>query len=234
LKKVRLGVNVDHVATLRQARGEGFPNLVDAAKAVLAAGADGLVCHLREDRRHIQDADVWQLKKIAARLDLEMAATAEMHQLALKLRPQMVTLVPEKRRELTTEGGLDVVRNFRCLQTVVMSLEKTGIKVSLFIEPSQTAVLSAAKTGASFIELHTGKYANAKNPAPELARIARAAKLAAGLGLKVNAGHGLGYNNVKPILRIRQIEELNIGFSIIARAMFVGLTRAVKEMKNLL
>jgi pyridoxine 5-phosphate synthase len=232
-KNCRLGVNIDHVATLRQARGEGFPSVVEAANEVIRAGADGIVCHLREDRRHIQDADVFALRQLPVRLDLEMAATDEMVKIALKVKPDMVTLVPEKRKELTTEGGLAVKKYFSSLFPKIQKLEKAGIKVSLFIEPSPSAVACAAKTGASLIEIHTGKYANAKKKVSELKKIAAAARLAAQLNLRVNAGHGLDYNNVCAIAQLPEVEELNIGFSIIARAVFVGLKQAVREMVTL-
>ena len=216
---MRLGVNVDHIATLREARGEGFPDPVSAAREAIAGGADGIVCHLREDRRHIQDKDVFLLRKLKTRLDLEMAATPEMVKFAVKLKPDMVTLVPEKRQELTTEGGLDVVKNSRKLKPVVAALQKAGIIVSLFV------------LTADFIELHTGKYARSSSKR-ELEKIGMATQQARLIGLKINAGHGLDYKNVKDIVRIPGIEELNIGFSIIARAVFVGMRQAVKEMKE--
>ena len=228
---MRLGVNVDHIATLREARGEGFPDPVSAAREAIAGGADGIVCHLREDRRHIQDKDVFLLRKLKTRLDLEMAATPEMVKFAVKLKPDMVTLVPEKRQELTTEGGLDVVKNSRKLKPVVAALQKAGIIVSLFVDPEKKQVEESAVLTADFIELHTGKYARSSSKR-ELEKIGMATQQARLIGLKINAGHGLDYKNVKDIVRIPGIEELNIGFSIIARAVFVGMRQAVKEMKE--
>ncbi|MFA4858626.1 MAG: pyridoxine 5'-phosphate synthase [Candidatus Margulisiibacteriota bacterium] len=236
-KKCRLSVNIDHVATLRQARGEGLPCVVEAAQAAVQAGADGLVCHLREDRRHIQDADVFALRRLATRLDMEMAATDEMVKIACRVKPDLVTLVPEKRQELTTEGGLDVVALAPKLAPQIKKLQSAGIKVSLFVEPSIKVIKKSAKLGAEFVEIHTGRYANAKNGQSrkkELNIIIAACSSAHKMGLKVNAGHGLDYNNVYSIARIPAVEELNIGFSIIARAMFVGLTQAVREMIGML
>jgi pyridoxine 5-phosphate synthase len=236
MKKVRLGVNIDHVATLRQARGEGIPDLMAAAAEVMAGGADGLVCHLREDRRHIQDRDVVLLSKLPAEagrptnLDLECAATDEMVKIALKVKPKLVTFVPEKRQELTTEGGLNVAAKYDELKLRVTKLEKAGIRVSLFIEPDEKAIKKARETGASFIEIHTGCYANALRPEVEIKKIIEACALAEDLGLRVNAGHGLNYENVGPIAQIAQVEELNIGFSIIVRSVFVGLKQAVRDM----
>ncbi|MEA3493227.1 MAG: pyridoxine 5'-phosphate synthase [Candidatus Margulisiibacteriota bacterium] len=228
---MRLGVNIDHIATLREARKEGFPDPVAAAKEVIAGGADGIVCHLREDRRHIQDRDVKALRKLDTRLDLEMAATPEMVKTALKLKPAMVTIVPEKRRELTTEGGLDVVKNSKKLDPIIAKLKKAGILVSLFVDPVKKQIEESAFLTADFIELHTGKYANAKNKRKELEKIGIAVEKARWIGLRINAGHGLDYNNVKDIVKVPGIEELNIGFSIIARSVFVGMKEAVKEMR---
>jgi len=234
-KKVRLGVNVDHIATLRQARREAFPSPLEAAKECLAGGADGIVCHLREDRRHIQDQDVLDLKKLGCRLDLEMALTDEMVNFALKLKPEMITLVPEKREEITTEGGLDIKSQSSNpkiqtnLKSQISKLQKSGIVVSLFIDPEEEQIRAAAESGAKYIEIHTGAFANLKTK-KELVKIKAAAKLARQLGLGVNAGHGLDYNNVCEIMAISEIEELNIGFSIIARAVFVGLKKATQEM----
>jgi len=229
---MKLGINIDHIATLRQARMEGIPDVIQAARECLAGGADGIVCHLREDRRHIQDQDVIALRKLNTRLDLEMAATDEMVKFALKVKPNMVTLVPEKRKELTTEGGLKVTSK---LKPVIEKLQKNGILVSLFIDPTLKDIEESAVLGAKFVELHTGEYANAKTAQKrqyELERIGTATQKARLIGLRINAGHGLDYNNVKPIVKIPGIEELNIGFSIIARSVFTGLRRAVAEMRE--
>lgn len=236
---VKLGVNIDHIATLRQARLEGFPSPLLAALECEKAGANGITVHLREDRRHIQDADVFELrKKIKTKLNLEMAVCEEIIKIALKVKPDFVCLVPEKRRELTTEGGLDVIAGKNKISKAVKTLKKAGIKVSLFIDPTINQVNASLQVGADCIELHTGKYAKcfAKNSQKnkELNRIKQAAKFALKAGMLVNAGHGLDYKNVKSIASINGINELNIGFSIIARAVFVGLPKAVKEMKKLI
>ena len=242
---MRLGINIDHVATLRETRQEAFPDPVEAARAALAGGADGIVCHLREDRRHIQDADVLNLKKLGARLDLEMAATPEMVRFALKLKPEMVTIVPEKRRELTTEGGLNLRSKIKDkkskIRNVIQKLQDAGIIVSLFIDPDEKQVVEAAALTADFIELHTGRYARASyvkgrtlTAARELEKIGLATQQARLIGLKINAGHGLDYHNVKNIAGIAGIEELNIGFAIIARALVVGMKQAVTEMRSAL
>jgi pyridoxine 5-phosphate synthase len=228
---MRLGVNIDHIATLREARREKFPDPVAAAQEAIAGGADGIVCHLREDRRHIQDKDVIQLRKLKTRLDLEMAATDEMVKIALKLKPEMVTIVPEKRREITTEGGLDVVKHRQLLKPVVLRLKSAGIQVSLFIDPDQCQVEESAVLMADFIELHTGRYAR-RPGIKELTKLEAVTQQARLIGLRVNAGHGLDYQNVKAITKINGIEELNIGFSIIARAVFVGMKQAVREMRE--
>ena len=234
----RLGVNIDHVATLRQARGGSDPDPLAAAVLVELAGADGLVVHLREDRRHIQDRDLQLLREIArTKLDLEMAAEDEMVKIALSIRPDLVTLVPEKRQELTTEGGLDVAGQRDRIHGVVSELHGGGIPVSVFIEPDLTQVKAAHKIAADFIELHTGRYANAtrsKEADTELEAITQAARLAYKLGIGVNAGHGLDYRNIKRLTHISEIVEYNIGHSIIARAVLVGIVQAVKEMKALL
>ncbi len=234
----RLGVNVDHVATLRQARGGTDPDPVAAAVLVELAGADGLVVHLREDRRHIQDRDLALLRQvIKTKLDLEIAAEETMANVALDVKPHMVTLVPERREELTTEGGLEVAAHRERIQTLVSLLHDGGIPVSLFIEPNLAQVKAAHKVGADYIELHTGRYANAtrlKEEQAELEAITHMAKLAYKLGMGVNAGHGLNYRNVKRLSQITEIVEFNIGHSIIARAVLVGLERAVREMKELL
>lgn len=234
----RLGVNIDHVATLRQARGGAEPDPLAAAVLVELAGADGLVVHLREDRRHIQDKDLHLLREIVrTKLDLEMAADEAMAKIALTVKPDLVTLVPEKRQELTTEGGLDLVGQKERLQNIISLLHDGGIPVSVFIEPDLNQVKAAHKIAADFVELHTGRYANAtrsKEADAEFDAITHAAKLAYKLGMGVNAGHGLNYRNVKRLTNIPEIVEYNIGHSIIARAVLVGLEQAVKEMKALL
>ena len=235
---IRLGVNVDHVATIRQARKAKEPDPVAAAIMAELAGADQITVHLREDRRHIQERDVRVLREVTkSRLNLEMAATEEMLRFALQLRPDAATLVPEKREELTTEGGLDVDGNRERLSSFVMALKDGGILVSLFIDPSPAQVKASHRVGAHSIEIHTGRYAEARNEADraaELEKIVDAAKLASRMGLKVHAGHGLDYQNVAKILEISEIEELNIGHSIISRAVFTGLYKAVKDMKTLI
>lgn len=234
----RLGVNIDHVATLRQARGGADPDPLAAAVLVELAGADGLVVHLREDRRHIQDRDLQLLREITrTKLDLEMAADEAMVKIALTVKPDLVTLVPEKRQELTTEGGLDVLGQRERIERAVGLLHNGGIPVSLFIEPDLQQIKAAHKIAADFVELHTGRYANAtrsKEADAEYEAIAQAAKLAYKLGMGVNAGHGLNYRNVKRLTHIPEIVEYNIGHSVVARAVFVGLPQAVKEMKALL
>ena len=234
----RLGVNIDHVATLRQARGGAEPDPLAAAVLVELAGADGLVVHLREDRRHIQDKDLHLLREIVrTKLDLEMAADDAMAKIALTVKPDLVTLVPEKRQELTTEGGLDLVGQKERLQNIISLLHDGGIPVSVFIEPDLNQVKAAHKIAADFVELHTGRYANAtrsKEADAEFDAITHAAKLAYKLGMGVNAGHGLNYRNVKRLTNIPEIVEYNIGHSIIARAVLVGLEQAVKDMKALL
>lgn len=232
---MRLGVNIDHIATLRQARLEKFPDPFEAAKECLTGGADGIVFHLREDRRHIQDEDVLKLRSLKARLDMEMAVTDEMVKIALKIKPEMVTLVPEKRAEITTEGGLDIIKHSGKIKEIVKKLQDNGIVVSLFIDPVEKQVEESAVVGAAFIEIHTGKYANAKDEMRkklELESVGNSIQKARMIGLRINAGHGLDYQNVKEIAKIPGVEELNIGFSIIARAVFVGLKTAVKEMKE--
>lgn len=234
----RLGVNVDHIATLRQARGGTDPDPLAAAILVELAGADGLVVHLREDRRHIQDRDLRLLREVTrTKLDLEMAADDEMVKIALNVRPDLVTLVPEKRQELTTEGGLDVAGQRDRIQHIISELHGGGIPVSVFIEPDLGQVKAAHKISADFVELHTGRYANAtrsKEADTEFESITQAARLAYKLGIGVNAGHGLDYRNVKRLTHIAEIVEYNIGHSIIARAVLVGIVQAVKEMKALL
>lgn len=231
---MKLGVNIDHIATLRQARKEEYPSPVEAAKLCMKAGADGVVAHLREDRRHINDKDIYLIRKAVRRFDMEMAATAEMLKIALKVKPDIVTLVPEKRQEITTEGGLDVVKQEKYLTSYTRKLQGEGILVSIFIDPKEDQIKASARTGAAFIEIHTGEYANAKgrNSEPQKKQIINSVKLAKKLGLRVNAGHGLTLDNAGPIAKINGIEELNIGFSIIADAVFSGLGPAVKRMKR--
>jgi pyridoxine 5-phosphate synthase len=235
---MRLGVNIDHIATIRQARGGTEPDPVLAAGIAELAGADGIVCHLREDRRHIQDRDLELLRKtVKIHLNLEMAATEEMVAIAGKIKPEMCTLVPERRQELTTEGGLDVVANSSLLAQVISSLKDNGIVVSLFIDPVIEQVKEAARLKADFIELHTGKYAEAQDERTaelEWSRIGSMSVAGHKLSLRVSAGHGLNYRNVFKIAQLFYIEELNIGHSIIARAAFVGIERAVREMKELI
>ena len=234
----RLGVNVDHIATLRQARGGHEPDPIMAASLVLLAGAEGLVVHLREDRRHIQDRDLTILREtVNAQLNLEMAAEDSIAKIALQIKPDIATLVPERRQELTTEGGLDVVEHRERIHTMVKSLHEGGISVSLFVDPDLQQIRAAHKVEADFVELHTGRYANTRRQQEsdtEFLALTQAAKLAAKLGLRVSAGHGLNYQNAKRLTLIPEIEEFNIGHSIIARAVFVGLERAVREMKALL
>ncbi len=230
----RLGVNIDHVATVRQARGVPYPDPVTAAGIVELAGADGIVCHLREDRRHIQDRDLRMLREIIqTRLNLEMAATEEMVRIALATQPNVVTLVPEKREELTTEGGHDVIKFFPSLKKAIQRLHKGGIPVSLFVDPKRDQIKASENVGADVIEIHTGHYCDATTPSQEdeeLKKILDAVAEAARCNLRVAAGHGLNYVNVRRIAEIKEIEELNIGHSIIARAVLVGLDRAVREM----
>ena len=233
----KLGVNIDHVATVRQARGGVEPDPVAAAAIAEFAGADGITVHLREDRRHIQDRDLTLLRKtIKTRLNLEMAATDEMVSIALQIKPDMCTLVPEKRLELTTEGGLDVRCNMEQIKSAVERLRGAGIPVSLFIDADPDQIKAADKVGADFIEIHTGLFAAAadwKSEEKELIRIENGVKLAQKLGLGVNAGHGLNYSNIKRITSIKGIEEYNIGHSIISRAVMVGLEKAVRDMAEL-
>jgi len=234
----RLGVNIDHIATLRQARAGADPDPIVAAVLVELAGADGVVVHLREDRRHIQERDLRLFKEIIkTKLDLEISATAEMVKIALHFKPQVVTLVPEKRLELTTEGGLDVIGHREELQKAIATLRDGGIMTSLFIDPDLEQIKTAHRISADSIEIHTGRYANVhteKERRAEADVILNAARYAAKLGLGVNAGHGLNYVNVRPLARIPEIEEFNIGHSIVARAVLVGLEKAVREMKQLL
>ena len=234
---IALGVNIDHVATLRQARRIDYPDPVHAALLAEQSGADSITLHLREDRRHIQDRDVTLLRRLLqTRMNLEMAVTAEMIRIASEVRPQDCCLVPESREEVTTEGGLDVRAQQARIDEACRALAAAGVRVSLFIDPDTAQIEAARRVGAPVIELHTGTYANASGTARahELERVRSAAALGASLGLVVNAGHGLNYHNVEPIAAIREIVELNIGHAIIARAVFDGLPRAVREMKDLM
>lgn len=236
---IRLGVNIDHVATIRQARGTSYPNLLSAAKLAQAGGADQITIHLREDRRHIQDEDVRILKtEITLPLNLEMAAVDEITAVATRIQPNSATLVPERREERTTERGVDLVTEFQIVSPHVEMLKKAGIAVSLFIDPEEEQVSAATELRVSAVELHTGPYSIATNMITrdrELERIRRCARLAKKRGLRVAAGHGLNYENTKTLVKaVPEIEELNIGHAIVARAIFVGLDRAVKEMKELL
>ena len=234
---MRLAINIDHVATLREARGEVEPDPVSAAAICELAGAEGIVCHLREDRRHINDRDLRLLREtVKTKLDLEMAATEEIIRIAVETLPELATLVPERRQELTTEGGLDVAAHKHFLRDVVRELQKHEIEVSLFIDPIARQIEAAREIGADKIEIHTGAYARARSSdeiASTLGEIGEAARLAAGMGLGVNAGHGLNYVNIGPLRRIPEIEEVSIGHAIIARADYVGLDRAVREMARL-
>lgn len=236
--EILLGVNVDHVATLRQARGTEYPDPVLAAKIAQQAGADGITVHLREDRRHIQDSDVLRLPgKVDLPLNLEMAATAELHAMALRLRPYECCLVPERRAELTTEGGLDVAANIEPLDDYCAALLEAGIRVSLFIDPDPVQIEAVAAIGVPIVELHTGRYADAVNPEQrvlELRRIEDAATRSIRAGLQVNAGHGLNYDNVQSVAGLTDLTCLNIGHAIIARAVFDGMAVAVSEMKHLM
>jgi pyridoxine 5-phosphate synthase len=234
----KLGVNIDHVSTLRQARGTRYPDPVAAAALAEKAGADQITVHLREDRRHIQDADVRLLRRsIQTDLNLEMAATKEMLAFAVDVKPNVVTFVPEKRQELTTEGGLDVKKSRKILADFVPKLKMAGVRVSLFINPDPEAVILSVELEADAVEIHTGAYADAKGEdeaANELKRIAAAAETAQGKGLWVAAGHGLNYVNAPAVAKIRQIVEFNIGHAIVARALMVGMEAAVREMKGLI
>jgi pyridoxine 5-phosphate synthase len=234
---LKLSINIDHIATLRNARGGTVPDPIEAARVVERAGADGIVCHLREDRRHIRDNDVERLRKsITTKLDLEMAATPEIVDVALRVKPDLVTLVPEKRRELTTEGGLDVVRLASSLRKTIQRFHEKGIPVSLFVDPRRDQIEVSRDINSDMIEIHTGEYANARTSSSRkkhLVLIQQMALFGKELGLGVNAGHGLDYANIKPFTRIKEIEEVSIGHAIIVRAVEVGLERAVREMVRL-
>ncbi|GEK08727.1 pyridoxine 5'-phosphate synthase [Pseudoalteromonas peptidolytica] len=238
MRDILLGVNVDHIATLRQARGTSYPDPAHAAAVAEHAGADGITIHLREDRRHIQDRDVYVMAKtIQTRMNLEIAVTDEMLDIACEVKPEYVCLVPEKREELTTEGGLDVAGNLAKITAATERLADAGIKVSLFIDADKKQLDAAKETGAPYIEIHTGAYADAENDIEmkaELERIREGVQYAHGLGLIVNAGHGLHYHNVKAIAEMPEIYELNIGHAIIARAAIDGLEKAVRDMKRLM
>ena len=230
-KQQRLYINIDHVATLRQARRGQEPDPVEAATVCETAGADGITAHLREDRRHMQDADIEKLKKtLRTYFNLEMACVAEMLELARRLRPEQVTLVPERREEITTEGGLDITSDPARIRNAVESLDGAGIRVSLFIDPTRAAVEQSKKLGVPAIELHTGSYSHDPDSDAALDALRDSARRAADLGLAVHAGHGLNLRNVAAVAAIPEIEELNIGHSIISRAIFIGLDRAVREM----
>ena len=244
---LKLGVNIDHVATIREARyrGRGFgePDPVEAAKICESAGAHGITAHLREDRRHIQDRDVWKLREMTHRLNLEMANAPEIISIALKAKPDIVCIVPERRLEVTTEGGLDVVGQEKSLTETCKKMNDAGIDVSLFIAPDEKQIAASARVGAQFIELHTGQFAETffnhdgaahGHDAHELQRLVSGAKQAHALGLRVNAGHGLNYENLHVLFAVPHLEELNIGHSIVSRAVFTGMESAVKEMLRLM
>jgi len=235
---IKLGVNIDHVATLRQARGTRYPDPIQAAREAEQAGADAITLHLREDRRHIQDRDVEMLRHLLqTRMNLEMAVTDDIVAFACRLRPQDCCLVPERRQELTTEGGLDVVGGFKKITASRVQLADAGVRVSLFVDADSDQIEAAAKTGAPAIEIHTGRYADAETEEAqrqELVRIEQAVQQGLELKLLVNAGHGLNYHNVQAIAAIPGISDLNIGHAIIARALFTGMQKAVREMKRLM
>jgi pyridoxine 5-phosphate synthase len=235
---LKLGVNIDHVATLRQARGTRYPSPVQAALLAESAGADSITLHLREDRRHIQDTDVHILRELLqTKMNLEMAVTDEMLAIALQVKPQDVCLVPERRQELTTEGGLDVAGQFAAVQAVCTALGQADIRVSLFIDADTHQLEAAKAAGAPVVEIHTGRYADAVTPSEsvrELQRIKNVVATGVSLGLSVNAGHGLHYHNVQAIAALAGVEELNIGHAIVAQAIFVGWENAVREMKRLM
>ncbi len=238
METLKLGVNIDHVASIREARGTQYPEPVTAAAIAEQAGADIITLHLREDRRHIQDRDVALLREtIQTRMNLEMAVTDEMIEIARRTRPEEVCLVPERREELTTEGGLDVAGNFERVQQAILQLSDAGILVSLFVDPDDSQLDASVEAGAPVVELHTGHYADAASNVAvedEFARIRSAVKHGRSAGLKVNAGHGLHYHNVSRVAAIEGISDLNIGHAIVARAVFTGLAEAVTEMKNLM
>ena len=234
---MKLGVNIDHVATLRQARGTSYPDPLDAAIICARAGADNITAHLREDRRHIQDEDIHRIKNLQSLpLNLEMANSESILQIALEVLPSEVCIVPEKREELTTEGGLNVIKDFNSLQRTTLLLKNKKIEVSLFVEPDTDVIIASKDIGANTIELHTGTYCDAddKDKPYELEKLIEAAELANNLGLKVNAGHGINIDNINGVLCIPHIETLNIGHSIISRSIFIGIEKAVKEIYDAL
>jgi pyridoxine 5-phosphate synthase len=235
---MRLGVNIDHVATLRQARKGRSPDPVAAAAMAELGGADQITLHVREDRRHVNDRDLELLRKtVNGTLNLEMAAVQQMLELALQQRPDTATLVPERREELTTEGGLDVITNREEVRRVARALRDAGVEVSFFVDPDLEQVKASHRADAQAVELHTGRYSEARNPqerARELARVVEAARAASRLGLRVAAGHGLDYWNVRPVAEIEEITELNIGYAIVCRSVLVGIAQAVRDMKELI
>jgi pyridoxine 5-phosphate synthase len=237
VKSLRLGVNIDHVATVRNARGGDNPDPIRAALMAQAAGADGITAHLREDRRHISDEDIARLSRdLEIPLNLEMAATEEMLEIAIRARPHAACIVPEKREERTTEGGIDVINHFARLKSVVGALSSAGIRVSMFIEPDRKQLDASRELGAPVVELHTGAYANARSDERDrlLKHIRNAAEFGADLGLEIHAGHGLTFENVRPIAAIPHIRELNIGHFLIGEAIFTGLTDSIQKMRRLM
>jgi pyridoxine 5-phosphate synthase len=238
MSEILLCVNIDHIATLRQARGEHEPDPIEGALICENSGADGITVHLREDRRHIQDSDVFALRDVVrGKFNLEMALSDDIIDVARRVVPDQITLVPEKRQELTTEGGLDVRAQFGRISEIVRVFHDLGVVVSLFIEPDIDTVSRSKDTGADFIEIHTGTYCSAREQAAaerELKRIHHAASHAVSIGIRVNAGHGLKYDNIVPVLRAEGLEELNIGHSIVSRAVFSGLSKAVSDMKKII
>ncbi|MHC4342396.1 MAG: pyridoxine 5'-phosphate synthase [Planctomycetota bacterium] len=235
METVRLSINVDHVATVRNARGTAYPDPVHLAVLAMNAGADGITVHLREDRRHIRERDVEILRAIVGRLDLELARAPDILEFARTTQPDLATLVPERREELTTEGGLDVATEPEAVAEVVGTLQESGIPVSIFVDPVETQIEAAARTGARFVELHTGLYADAPTEgqvARELEALRKAAARAGELGLRVNAGHGLRLENVRSVAAIAEVEELSIGHAIVGRALHVGMEQAVREMRE--
>ncbi len=235
---MRLAVNIDHIATLRNARNEKHPDPATAAAIAELSGASGIVCHLREDRRHIRDRDLERLREIVTtKLDLEMAMTEEMQEIAIRTRPELITLVPEKREELTTEGGFDIFSHYESLRSYIEPVQDAGIEVSIFLEPDKKAIELAAAAGAELVELHTGPYSRKKKTGEieaEIKRLRDAAGFARELGLRVVAGHGLDYYNIIPFKTITEIEEVSIGHALIARASLTGMERAVKDLLQLL